>query len=808
MLSIVLLAIGGVAYTVGNVLAYDTIVEDNKKRMEKNKENKGFKKFLNGALNVIEKTLWFPAFTSKSVIKNSIPEYSIPKKITKKAKKLGLSQKEVNLAKYYALQQIKEAREDGSKMDFNGIRNRSLKIATDYELSTIIKNFDVKSNYMQNISTLKKDIYSVEEDTIAHKTLMQNLEFFIDAKLNQRTNELEKINPMDNYKVVEKQLAAASEKVIDIEDIYAEVHKRIQNRHNILKNEVVAYEEEFGININNLEDSLKTIDGHFNSVTEMISAYDLIKEIYSIEENLKLEELVENNEKEIIELSNFNASDKEELMHMLDELNIKFSLENQLMDMEQLCAELPQIINDTGVEENERVSHLLDLAKKIQENERIANVKIKGLSVVNKVCNETLIPSVELLLKNDENLKYADLVNVIVDKNINSLRENQKELIHVEAKIRQLKEVRNDMFCLHIPENKNIEELKSMGYYVYEDAIEVATEKYNFTEDENSDLKEQLDKLVGKYPVVSEAKVKEDEFLVYMNSLINTRYLGFSEEIKKEETIENEIEEAIEEETLNNLEELVKEFDENIDENKELEEEKLDNLEELKEEVVEEEPADLVEEPKEVEIEEEPKVLATSLTGDGAQVIAISDAPEKFKKVNYRKYELGELTENEYKKLNDKQKFIYDLIEVYGSEGLPVGIFTAMGVKMSQVKKFVKPIGEKYEADYTKSEQSKVENIIERKLNHDLYVSTNGNERIQVIRDPIQSINVTKTRIEVIDNINSKHKVCLVKGLTIAEKDALKQEFGDKIEIYKDYIIFNNKEKNIAKATKEILSRN
>ena len=71
---------GALLYTSANLIAYDEVVDRVNNSQAKNKERKGFVKFLTGVKNTLAKVTLFPAFVSKKIVDSNTPEKKVFKK--------------------------------------------------------------------------------------------------------------------------------------------------------------------------------------------------------------------------------------------------------------------------------------------------------------------------------------------------------------------------------------------------------------------------------------------------------------------------------------------------------------------------------------------------------------------------------------------------------------------------------------------------------------------------------------------------------------------------------------------------------
>lgn len=831
---------GALLYTSANLIAYDEVVDRVNNSQAKNKERKGFGKFLTGVKNTLAKVTLFPAFVSKKIVDSNTPEKRLFKKIAKGAN----SPEEKELAEKIAKSKLSEVKKG---YDVNAMADYALETAQIYfEAKTLVDNINetVKNNedQIKNISKAFTNEYLEDKDTTAHIEVMTNLPNILKDRSDKLVEKFDSID-VSNHHSIEDVLTnldlvygkdnfkmSLTNEIKDIRKISEEVISRLENKQKISYDEVQKINSKINFSYNIEEKSYEQIKGeaelYIESCEYLETVHNSVIELLKMDSSMTIDKILETINLEENEIKDRQKTKITEIDGLIKELELDNSVELSLTGSADLHNVLLAKVEAAGLSlEDEKVAKTLNMAEQISKQAKEDDETLKNIEDIRNCCNVLLKPRLEKREKEalDKGVAFdqrteaikileQEALTVIKDKSLQLgvllgelEKYNQARTLYLEV-CDWLKEEPKDVKEMNVNLDRSLGHihLKNIARYVSsfrpEDdlSVEIFTNLHSIT---GITLDEAYEKeleyqalLASKY--ANYLKLDINQAIEELNSMFVTDLVSevkeevleeVVEEVKIEELVDLEVEEITDEDIDNmtknlNEEEIVKEVPADIPVNEEYSQEVVEE----KEEVVQEE------------------VIAVDLTNNDNKVVNVKPATN-YKKVNYQKYEVVELEEEQINKLSDKQKFIYNLVKEYGSDGLPVGIFTAMGIKMTQVKKVVSPVGEKYEADYTEEQSSKVAKIINEELNNDLYLSTNGNEKIKVVRYPVKSINVTKNRIEVIDDISSKYKVCLVKGLTEEEKVALKDKFGDKIEVYKEYIIFSSKEKNITKETNQYL---
>lgn len=749
-----LLLSGAMLYTSANLIAYDEVVDRVKNQQKKNKERKGFKKGLVGLGNTLAKVTFFPAFISKKVVDNS----SLESEIRNLGKKKGYSEERIE--KTIEIAKSKEA-DNSEKLSKKDLVKYSDELVSSY-INTVENMQKVEEN-VQNIAKdndfnqrIANDYYALENETEISKAITRrSINILLSyAKGINVEDDLANIN---NHKDLKNAIQSMNENYQgikeNIEYFENQIAHRINEKYEDTKKEMEEIEKEYNdINVNissNFEGKLKALESIKNELT-----------------NKGLDEVEKHFEEKLMKVINENTSINNEVCELLN----KFGYEKdekrlKLTSFKDNCSLAADEITKRYEDPEEQLGTLDELAILFEENNNKVNEYIYCIDVC-KLIEKRL--EVERKESQNENFDTTSRTLEIIEghiKKLSNIKDKKEQLSNYEE---TLKNIKNDMSYFTIDEK---EEIQSFGHLCLNGMVK------NYFKEGTEDYNELLEKVKLCIRAYFE---KSYDLEVSCQEEIAER-LALSKKISKEEAIK-----IIQQDYFTDLK-------------LEPKEEKEVEPEEVKEEVIEE--------TKPEEVKDEEKPISNDLTGKGRKAIKTSPVTKVYRKVNYCKYYTLDLTETEYNKLTEKQKYVYNLVNEYGKDGLPVGIFTALGIKMTQAKKVISPVGDKFEKDYNEEEASKVLKIVNDKLNNDLYLSTNGNEKIKVVRYPIKSINVTKTRVEVIEDINSKYKVCLVKGLTETEKTALKEKFQDKISIYNNYIIFNNRDTKIVKETEKVLSK-
>lgn len=768
-----LLLSGAMLYTSANLIAYDEVVDRVKNQQEKNKERKGFKKGLVGLGNTLAKVTFFPAFISKNVVKNS----GLESKIRNLGKKKGYSEERIEKT----IEIAKSKKADTSEK----LSTKDLVKYSDELVSSYINNVEVMKKFDENIQNMaddrafnkriENDYYALENETEISKAITRR-------SINILLGYADGINVQDdlaninNHKDLSNAILSMNENYQglkeNIEYFQNQIAHRINKKYETTKKEMEEIEKEYNdtnVNISsNFEGELKALESIKNELT-----------------NKGLDEVEKHFEEKLMKVINENTSINNEVCELLN----KFGYEKdekrlKLTSFKDNCSLAADEITKRYEDPEDQLGILDELAILFEENNNKVNEYIYCIDVC-KLIEKGL--EVERKESQNENFDATSRTLEIIEghiKELSNIKDKKEQLSNYEE---TLKNIKNDMSYFTVDEK---EEIRSFGDFVLKGMLKAyfqeGTEDYN-------ELWESV-KLCMQAPFE-----KTYDLEVSCQEEIAER-LALSKKISKEEAIK-----IIQHDYFTDLK--LEQKEEKDVEPEEVKEEEI--IEEVKSEETEPEEIkeEIKEEVKSEEVKDEEKPISNDLTRKGRKAIKTSPVTKVYRKVNYCKYHTLDLTEAEYNKLTEKQKYVYNLVNEYGKDGLPVGIFTALGIKMTQAKKVISPVGEKFEKDYNEEEASKVLKIVNEKLNNDLYLATNGNEKIKVVRYPIKSINVTKTRVEVIEDISPKYKVCLVKGLTKEQTEALKAKFGDKINIYNNYIIFNTKESKVVKETEKVLSK-
>ncbi len=774
-----LLLSGAMLYTSANLIAYDEVVDRVKNQQEKNKERKGFKKGLVGLGNTLAKVTFFPAFISKNVVNKSLERKnknlnnkdSLETKIRNLGKEKEYSEERIE--KIIEIAKSKEA-DKSEKLSTDELVKYSDDLVSEY-ISSVNKVQELEKNAQslcdnnELYSRIDKDYYALENETEISKAILRR-------SLDMISGKAEKINISDNFSMI-KDYSDMQFSILAINEMYQEV-----------KEDIDFYNDQIALRINKkYEDTKKEMEklgadesALNTSEKECDIKIDALNVIKTELTNKGLDEVKKHFEEQIIDAVNEMNDINQEVCNIIKGYNSKETPELKLISFENNVGLAETLILANNKNPEDELEKLEDLVIQFNENKNKINYNDYYLSVCYVV--EDDLKEYE----NEENFDASSKTEEIVDEYIKSISNLKAKKEELAPYVKELEAINRDKECFTLTGASN--EIESFGHYVLKGMVTKYFDKES--EDYNNLIEKVLECVKTPFESSYDLEISCQEEIA--------EKLALKENISKEEAIKTIQNDFFTDLKLEQKEEKEVELEEVIEE--------IEKPEEIKEEVIETEVEEIKEEVNEPKLDEE-KPIAEDLTGNGRKAIKTSPVTKVYRKVNYCKYHTLDLTEAEYNKLTEKQKYVYNLVNEYGKDGLPVGIFTALGVKMTQAKKVISPVGDKFEKDYNEEEASKVLKIVNEKLNNDLYLATNGNEKIKVVRYPIKSINVTKTRVEVIDDISSKYKVCLVKGLTAEQTEALKAKFGDKINIYNNYIIYSTKEKNIAKETEKVLSK-